>query len=115
MKLFEIETKEDKVLVKAEDKDHAFAQYFMDIKTQKVPLEKIGNIIILHDGTEDYPFRTVPLLWRIGVIDDETAVANLVALLEVSRNEARRLLKVYGEKDAELIVPLMDELAEREV
>ncbi len=106
---FIIETKSDKVLIEAEDKDHAFAKYFKDIIEQKIPLEKIGNLIMLSDGKEQYPMRTVPLLWKMGVIGTKLAVDNLVEILRVSRFEAKKLLKECADADARLI-PLIEEL-----
>ena len=106
---FVIETKNDKVLIEAIDKDHAFAKYFKDIIEQQIPLEKIGNIIKLSDGKEEYPMRTVPLLWKMGVLSTRLALDNLVNLLGVSRFEAKKLLKQYGDIDARL-VPLIDEV-----
>lgn len=114
-KPFVIETKEDKVLIQAIDRDHAFARYFMDVKLQKIPLEKIGNTIMLSDGKDEFAFRTVPLLWRIGVINEDVAVASLQQIFsEFSRNKVRKMLRELGNKDAERIVPLMDEFAEKE-
>ena len=109
MKMFTIETKSDKVCLQAVDKDHAFAQYFLDVVEAKVPLEKIGNLIMLSDGKEEYPFRTVPLLWKMNVLTTKNAVDNLVSILGIGRNEARKMLKEAGDKDARL-VPIMDEL-----
>ena len=106
-----IETKEDKVVViTAKDRDHAFAKYFKDVfAEQTVSLEKIGNVIMLKDGQEEYPFRTVPLLWKMGIIGTKNAIDNLVSVLKVSRKEAKNLLKKYGDADAHL-VPLIDDL-----
>jgi len=112
-KIYKIETKSDKVLVQAEDRDQAFASYFKDIIQQKIPLERLGNIIILHDGKEDYAFRTVPLLWKMGIINEQLAVANLIDVLGVKNNEARRMLKKCGEADARLI-PLIEDLILKE-
>ncbi|RLI14387.1 hypothetical protein DRO41_05870 [Candidatus Bathyarchaeota archaeon] len=106
---FIIETKDDRVLIEAQDKDHAFAKYFKDISEHKIPLEKIGNVIILSDGKDEYPMRTVPLLWKMGVLETKLAIDNLVRVLGVSHFEAERLLKKYGDIDARLI-PLMDEV-----
>ena len=111
---FVIETKDDRVLIRAEDKDYAFAKYFKEIAEAKVSIEKIGNLIMLKDGKEEYPMRTVPLLWKMGIIGTRLAIDNLVALLGVSRSEAKKMLKQAAERDARL-VPLIDELKLAEV
>jgi hypothetical protein len=110
---FIVETKDDKVLIEAEDKDHALAKYFKDIIEQNISLEKIGSIIILSDGEEQYPMRTVPLLWKMGALSTRLALDNLQQVLGISRFEAKKLLRKYGDVDAHL-VPLIDELKLRE-
>lgn len=109
MKRFIIKTKDDKVLISAEDRDHAFAQYFKDVAEQKVSLDKIGNLIMLEDGKDKIPFRTAPLLWKMGVIGTKLAIDNIVACVGVTRTEAKAMLKDAADKDARLI-PLIDEM-----
>jgi len=104
-----IETKSDKVLISAVDREHAFAKYFKDIAEGDVSIEKIGNIIMLKDGKDEVPFRTVPLLWKMGVIGTQHAIDNIVACIGVSRKEAKLMLKKAGDADARLI-PLIDEI-----
>ncbi len=104
-----ITTKSDKVLITQKDREHAFAKYFKDIAEGGIDLNKIGNIITLNDGKEDYPFRTVPLLWKMGVIGTKNAMDNIVSCLGVTRKEAKQLLRKYGEADARLI-PIIDEI-----
>lgn len=109
MKKFIIETKDDKALVEAEDRDHAFAKYFYDILNEKVTLDKLGNIITLKDGVAEIPFRTVPLLWKMGIIGTKHAIDNISSLLGITRKEAKKILKEAGDSDARLI-PLIEDL-----
>lgn len=104
-----IEAKGDKVLVEAEDRDHAFAKYFYDIINADVTLDKIGNIVVLKDGNEEYAFRTVPLLWKMGVIGTRNAIDNICEVTGVTRAEAKVMLKNAADNDARL-VPLIDDL-----
>lgn len=106
---FIIETKSDKVLITAEDREHAFAKYFKDIAEGEVSIDKIGNIIMLKDGKEEYPFRTVPLLWKMGIIGTSNAIDNIIACIGGTRKAAKQALKKYGDSDARLI-PLIDEI-----
>lgn len=106
---FTIETKNDKVLVTSVDRDHAFAKYFYDVICEKVNLDKIGNIIMLKDGMDEIPFRTVPLLWKMGIIGTKTAIDNIINCVGVSRKEAKSMLKEASERDGRLI-PLIEEL-----
>lgn len=104
-----IETKSDKVLISAIDREHAFAKYFKDIAEGDVDIAKIGNIIMLKDGTEEYPFRTVPLLWKMGILGTKHAIDSIVATVGGTRKEAKDMLKRAADSDARL-VPLIDEL-----
>jgi hypothetical protein len=104
-----IETKSDKVLISAIDRDHAFAKYFKSIVEQEVSIDKIGAIILLKDGEEEYPFRTVPLLWKMGIIGTKHAIDSIVATVGGTRKEAKEMLKRAADSDARL-VPLIDDL-----
>lgn len=114
MPAFVIHTKDDRVLITAEDKDHAFAKYFLDIIEGKIPLDKIGNIIMLKPKAEssegeEIGCRTAPLLWKMGVLGTKVAIDNIVALVGVTRKEAKEMLKAAAEQDARFI-PLIEEL-----
>lgn len=110
---FIIKTKDDNVLIEAEDIDHAFAKYFYDIINQKVTIDKIGGIILVKgkkkDGGDDIAFRTAPLLWKLGLIGTATAVKHICSLIGVSHKEAKEMLKGAADDDARLI-PLIEEL-----
>lgn len=110
---FIIETKSDKVMVEAVDKDHAFAKYFYDIINEKVSIDKIGQIIVLKgkrsDCGDDIPCRTAPLLWKMGIIGTKCAIDGIVDCVGVSRKEAKKMLKQAADIDARLI-PLIEEL-----
>jgi hypothetical protein len=80
------------------------------VKTEeKIDLGKIGNIIMLKDGKEEYPFRVAPLLWKMGVIGTKNAIDNIISCIGGTRKEAKRLLRKYGDADARLI-PIIDEI-----
>ena len=109
MKQYVITTKGDKVLITAEDRDHAFAKYFKDIIERKIPLDKVGSILMLMDGNVEIPIRTVPLLWRMGIVCTDCAITNIVDCTGVLRSEAKEILKEASDKDARLI-PLINQL-----
>lgn len=110
---FIIETKSDKVIITAEDKDHAFARYFYDIINEKVTIDKIGQIIVMkgkmEDGKDDIAFRTAPLLWKMGVIGTKCAIDGISNCVGVTRKVAKKMLKLASDEDARLI-PLIEEL-----
>lgn len=113
-KKFIIHTKFDKVLIEAEDRDHAFAKYFYDIINEKVTLDKLGGIIMLRDENaknegDEIGFRTAPLLWKMGVIGTQHAISNICSLTGATHKEAKDMLKNAADSDARLI-PLIEEL-----
>lgn len=111
-RIYFVHTKNDKVLIKAKNRDYAFAKFFKDVEDGKVPLEDLGNIVILHDRNEEYPFRTIPLLWQMKLIDGSTAVSNIMACTGVSQKEAEEMLGECGFKDSRLI-PIINKLREQ--
>jgi hypothetical protein len=112
-RIFYMHTKTDKVLIKAKNRDEAFAKFFKDVEDGKIGLDTLGNIVILFDRREEYPFRTVPLLWQMKLIDASTAVSNIMACTGVNKKEAEEMLGEYGFKDSRLI-PLINKLRRRE-
>lgn len=113
-KKFIIHTKNDKVLIEAEDRDHAFAKYFYDVINEKVTLDKIGGIIMLRDEHmksegEEIACRTAPLLWKMGIIGTQPAINNICSCTGVTHKEAKVMLKNAADADARLI-PLIEEL-----
>lgn len=113
-KLYVIQTKDDKVRVEAKDRDEAFAKFFLEIESGKVPLSKLGSIVILKDRKEEYPFRTVPLLYSLKLISGADAVSNIIACTGVEQKEAEQMLLDNSFKDSRLI-PLMRKLERCEV
>ena len=119
--LYVIETKDDKVLLEVPDnKDknqermYAFAKYFLSILDEKVTLDKIGSIIMLHEPEQNdekqwYPFRVAPLLWKMNIIGTSKAIDSIISCVGGSRQEAKKMLKQCADKDADLI-PLIDDL-----
>lgn len=112
-RIYVIDSKKDKTIIKAKNRDEAFAKFFKDVEDGKLPLKELGNVIILHDRKEQYPFRTVPLLWQMKLIDGSVAVSNIMACTGVSQKEAEEMLGEYGFKDSRLI-PLINKLRRAE-
>ena len=92
-KLYKLTTKDEKILIKAKNREEAFAKFFKDILKGKIPLGNIGQIVTLHDRKDEYPFRTVPALYLLGVIDREIATSNVSMVLECSKIEAEIMLE----------------------
>ena len=92
-KLYKLTTKDEKILIKAKSRKEAFAKFFKDILKGKIPLRNIGQIVTLHDGEDEYPFRTVPTLYLLGIINKEIAILNISMILECSKIEAENMLE----------------------
>ena len=115
MKLFKIHTKNDIAIVEAETRQQAYAKYFKEVVEGKIPIEKLGNLLMLEDDGEEYPIRTIPILWLMGVVDDEQAIQTLIALgVATSRNDARKLLAKCAKQDR-WIAEAIDDLKLEEI
>jgi hypothetical protein len=104
-------TKETKILAK--NRNEAWAKFWKSVADEKTPLSELGNIVILKDQKQEYPFRTVPLLWQMKLIDKDMAISNIMACTSVSQKEAEQMLMDYSFKDSRLI-PLIDKLRQNE-
>ena len=104
-----IETKEHKVPYRAQNRDEAFAKFFLDVEKENISVEEIGSIIILHDGIKQYPFRTAPLLFQMKILSASEATSNIMAITGVDQKEADRLLLKMSFNDSKLI-PLIQKL-----
>ena len=85
--------------ITASSQREAIAKLFLDVLNGVIPLKRLGQIIYIWDGTEMRPFRTVPALYLLGVLDWGTAIHNLQRLLRITRVEAEELLRKAVEKD----------------
>jgi len=101
MKAYRISTKDDKTIITANSRKEAIARYFLQIADGEVSLDRIGNLVTITDpdNGEEYPFRTVPSLWLLGVLDRETAELNIRVLLGVGEEESRDLLLMTAKQD----------------
>jgi len=83
-KQFRITTKDLDITVKAKDRREAIKNFFKLLRIfWEDWRDKIGQIAFVHENGKEYGFRIVPSLYNMGLIDEETAIANL--------------LKVFGE------------------
>lgn len=83
MKIYQVRTMDETLLVNAENRNQAYAKFFLDVKNGKYPLDKIGGIIMVTDpdNGEDYAFRTTPTLWLMELITPQVAFATIEAML----------------------------------
>ena len=88
MFVYEVTTMEEKILVRAENRQEAYARFFLDVKRGVYPLDKIGGIIMVRDPEdgEEYPFRTTPTLWLMELIPVGVAFATIEKMLGLDSN-----------------------------
>lgn len=103
MWLFKIRTKNDTVLVSAQSREEAIGKYFREIIDKKVSLKDVGSVFIVEDAGQEYPVRTAPLLWKLGVITEEEAVLNIQKVLNIEENEAKIILVQCAEQDSRFL------------
>jgi len=99
MNLFEIVYKNGSVHILAENKEEAYAKFFKMIVDHEISLDDIGHVIILKEDGKEYPFRTVPTLYNLGIMDRRTAVVNLSSLLGIPLQMSDKLLFISSEED----------------
>lgn len=99
MKVYKIEYKKGIFLCMARNREQAFAKFFLNVLNGVITLEELGQVIFLIDGRKQYPFRTVPTLMLLGLIDEETAIYNISKITGATREEAKHLLYHALESD----------------
>jgi len=83
MEPYEVYSKDINYIVRARSRRHAFASLFLKIKRGEVEKKEVGQLVMVkgpHDE-EEVPFRTVPTLMNMGLIDDETALYNVAHVI----------------------------------
>ena len=99
MKFYRLHTKDAQVGIRAKSRKEAFAKFFKDVVDGKIQLSELGNIVILHDGKTEYPFRTVPSLFILGLMNETAAISNIASCISSDRVEASKMLYKAIEKD----------------
>jgi len=85
MKMFKIKTMGETTLIPAKTLDDAYAKFFIEVKTGRYPMDKVGGLIMVTDPDdgEEYGFRTTPTLWLMELISAETAFATIEKMLDL--------------------------------
>lgn len=76
---FEVYTKDVNFVVKARSRRHAYATLFLKVKRGELDVKELGQLVMVKGPQDDdeVPFRTVPTLLNMGLIDDSTALLNV--------------------------------------
>ena len=112
MKGYKITTKDIDIVIPANDPQEAYAKFFLEVKKGNISIDDLGNILMLHDEGEEYPFRIVPTLWLMKIIGPETAIVTLQVILEIEdEDEAANVLLSSARQDSWIL----DKMKEIEV
>ena len=102
---YRIETKDLDIEVEAESKEEAIRNFFKLLKLfWKDWKRKVGQIAIVYDEGKAYPFRTLPSIYNMGLMDEDLAVANLLRIFDEpptpkTISEARIMLYILADQD----------------
>ena len=101
MKGYKITTRNIELVIPANNRQEAYAKFFIEVKKGNISLDNLGNLLMLHDEGEEYPFRVVPTLWLMELIGPETAMVTLQVILELKdMEEAAGLLMSSARNDS---------------
>jgi len=66
-------------MVEGASQRDALAEFFRRVRDGEIPLGDIGHLVAIRrlGETRTYYMRTVPVLWRLGVLSTEEALASL--------------------------------------
>ena len=105
MRKYRITTGSLNLTVEANSREEAIQNFFKMLKVfWHNWRDKIGQIAIVHDRGKEIAFRLVPSLYNMGLLDEETAITNLLRVFEEKPTpeairEARIILYVLADED----------------
>jgi len=74
MSTYCIETKGGPYCFDADNRFEALRKFFLGIKEGSVQLSDVGLVVTITEQGEEYPFRTLPVLYFMGIFDKEKAM-----------------------------------------
>ena len=99
--LFKLTTRDVTAYIHAEDRQSAFAQFFIRVKKGEIELDQLGGLLISHEGKDegdDVAFRVTPTLWLLELIPHGVAFAHIEKMIGVeSEEEAEMLIKAANQ------------------
>lgn len=99
MNIYRLESKDVAMEIAAENRMDAFVKFFISILDGKTKICEIGNLVTTYENGEEYPFRTLPVIWLLGLITDEEALNTLPVLLKTNKEKAKEALFEAARKD----------------
>jgi hypothetical protein len=79
---YKIECNKLSITVEGESRNEAVRNFFRLLKVFWYKWrDKLGQIAVVYDKGKGYPFRIVPSLYNMGLLDENTAVYNILRVL----------------------------------
>ena len=100
--LFTLTTRDVTAFIHAEDRQDAFARFFLRVKKGEIELDQLGGLLISHEGKDegdDVPFRVTPTLWLLELIPYGVAFAHIEKMIGVDSEEAAEMLIKAANQD----------------
>ncbi len=100
--LFKLTSRDVTAFIHAEDRQTAFARFFIKVKKGEIELDQLGGLLMSHEGKDegdDVPFRVTPTLWLLELIPNGVAFAHIEKMLGVDSEEAAALLISSANQD----------------
>ena len=98
---YRVETKDLNIEVEAENREDAIRNFFKLLKVfWEEWKDKIGQIAIVYDEGKAYPFRILPSLFNMGLINEDLAIVNLLRIFnEQSISDIKIMLYTLANED----------------
>ena len=104
MESYEVYSKDVNYVVRARSRRHAFASLFLRVKRGEIEKKEVGQLVMVKgpDDDDEVPFRTVPTLLNMELIDDETALYNVAHVIysvdpgELTDDQVDELTKIIN-------------------
>ena len=100
--LFKLTSRDVTAYIHAEDRQEAYAQFFLRVKKGEIKLDQLGGLLMSHEGKDEgdnVPFRVTPTLWLLELIPNGVAFAHIEKMLGVDSEEAAELLISSANQD----------------
>lgn len=100
--LFKLTSRDVTAFIHAEDRQSAFARFFLRVKKGEIGLDQLGGLLISHEGKDegdDVAFRVTPTLWLLELIPYGVAFAHIEKMLGVDSEAAAELLISSANQD----------------
>ena len=108
--MYRITSRNLDVQIEGETKEEAIRNFFKLLKVLWYEWRhKLGQIAIVHENGKEYPFRIVPSLYNLGLLDENTAIYNILMMIgqkptPMNIQKAKLFLKRVAKEDEWMVM-----------